>query len=174
MTDETTPQGDNDEQNEGGNFDFEAWLGEQPEHVKTAIEARSASLHNALKSEREQRKDLTRQLRDAAAKAEEGSALRQQLEEISSKHEAAERKAAFYEEAGRPEIGCSNPKAAYLVAMAEDLFTRSGAPDWKAIKEAAPELFARKTPPGNAGNGVGSPPARTNDINSLIRRAAGY
>lgn len=174
MSEDVVPQGDNGEQgNEGGEFDFAAWLGEQPEHVKSAIEASSAGLHSALKAEREQRKELARQLRDATGKAEEGSALRAQLEDISSKHEAAERKAAFYEAAGRPEIGCANPKAAYLVAQADDLFTRSGEPDWGAIKAAAPELFARKTPPGNAGNGAGTQPVRTGGMNEFIRVSAG-
>ena len=74
--------------------------------------------------------------------------------------EQAEQRASFYEEAGRPEIGCSNPRAAFLVASAEGLFTKRGDPDWPAIKAAAPELFGRKTPPGNAGTGSNAPPAQ--------------
>ena len=70
------------------------------------------------------------------------------LSEMSTRAEQAEQRAAFYEEAGRPEIGCSNPKAAYLIAASEGLFTKRGDPDWPAIKAAAPELFGRKTDTG--------------------------
>lgn len=160
-------------QDESEELDFDKWLGEQPANVKSAFERKTTGLHSALSAERDQRKDLAKQLRDATAQAEAGSALKKQLEEISSKHELAERKAAFYEEAGRPEIGCANPKAAFLVASAENLFKRSGEPDWAAIKQAAPELFARKTPTGNAGNGQGNQPAAKSSMNTFIRQSAG-
>lgn len=173
MADEATTENGTPGNDANGEFDFAAWLGEQPDTVKQAIESSTASLHNALKAEREERKALARQLREATAQAETGSDLRRQLEELSSKHEQAERKAAFLEDAIKPEIGCSNPRAAFLVATAEGLFDRRGDPDWKAIKAAAPELFQRKLPTGNAGAGQNSPPARASSMNDLIRQAAG-
>jgi len=172
MPEEAKPEGDNQEQAE--ELDFDAWLGNQPANVKTAYERKTTGLHSALSTEREQRKELAKQLRDATGKAEQGSELAKRLEEISGRAEQAERRAAFYEEAGKPEIGCANPKAAFLVASADDLFTKSGEPDWKAIKAAAPELFAAKrTPPGNAGNGQGSHIPAHGGMNQAIREAAG-
>lgn len=155
-------------------LDYDKWLESQPAHVKAAIERNTGKLQSALNSERESRKELTRQLREATGKAEKGSELEKQLGEVSSKAELAEKKAAFYESAGQPEIGCTNPKAAFLIATADDLFKRSGEPDWAAIKAAAPELFAaKKAPNGNAGSGTGNPPPTGVTMDDIIRRHAG-
>ena len=86
--------------------------------------------------------------------------------------QVAERKAAFNEDASRPEVGCSNPKAAYALATAEDLFDRQGRPDWNALKQAAPELF-RKPGPGNSDGGAGNGNQPHLTMNDIIRRAAG-
>jgi len=154
-------------------FDFDTWLGEQPEHVKKGYEGKTSGLHSALQTERDQRKDFAKQLKDAQSKAEKGSELEKALGETSTRLEQAEQRAAFYEDAIKPEIGCTNVKAAFLVASADNLFKRSGEPDWTAIKAAAPELFGRKVPPGNAGSGNGSPPAQKAGMNEWIRAAAG-
>lgn len=154
------------------NFDFDAWLGEQPEHVRKGYEGKTQGLHSALEREREERKTVAKQLKELLPRAEQGSEAQKALGEMSSKLEQAEQRAAFYEEAGKPEIGCANPKAAFLVASAEGLFTKRGEPDWTAIKAAAPELFARKAPPGNAGTGTQSPPAQKASMNDWIRQAA--
>jgi hypothetical protein len=154
-------------------FNFDSWLGEQPEHVRSGLDAHTAGLRSALESERTQRKQFSKELRDLTAKAEQGSEAQKTLGEMTSRLEQAEQRAAFYEEAGRAEIACSNPRAAFLVASAEGLFTKRGDPDWPAIKAAAPELFGRKTtPPGNAGSGNGSPPASPS-MNDFIRAASG-
>lgn len=175
MPDEPTPQ-DAGQQNAGQEqpFDFDAWLGEQPEQVRKGYEGHTAKLQSALASEREQRKEVARQLKELTGKAEKGSEAEKTLGEMSSKLELAEQRAAFFEESNKPEIGCTNPKAAFLVAKAEGLFTKRGDPDWPAIKAAAPELFAsRKAPPGHAGSGNGSQPPPTGGMNAYIRAAAG-
>jgi hypothetical protein len=92
---------------------------------------------------------------------------------MTGKLEQAEQRAAFFEEAGRPEIGCSNPRVAFQVALAEGLFSKRGDPEWPAIKQAAPELFNRKLPAGNAGSGAGAPPPAGASMNDFIRTAAG-
>ena len=69
-------QGQQQTQQEGGQqtpASFEAWLAGQPEDVKR------------LASEREQRKQLATQLRDATGKLEKGSDAARTLEEISGK-----------------------------------------------------------------------------------------
>ena len=60
------------------------------------------------------------------------------------------------------------------MAMAEGLFTKRGDPDWPAIKQAAPELFGRKTtPPGNAGSRFSAKhPPPTQSMTDYIRAAA--
>jgi hypothetical protein len=175
MPDESTPQdaAQQSEQTDSTPFDFDAWLGEQPEHVRKGYESKTQGLHSALESERTQRKQFSKELRDLTAKAEKGSEAEKTLGEMTSRLEQAEQRAAFYEEANRAEIACSNPRAAFLVAQAEGLFTKRGDPDWPAIKAAAPELFGRKTtPPGNAGSGNGAPPAQAT-MNDYIRAATG-
>jgi hypothetical protein len=154
-------------------FEYETWLGEQPVHIQAGLEARTQGLVSALESERSQRKEFSKQLRELSSKAEKGSEAEKQLSEMTSRLEQAEQRAAFYEEAGRPEIGCSNTKAAYLIAVADGLFTKRGDPDWPAIKAAAPELFGRKLPSGNAGAGAGQPPPTGATMNQIIRAATG-
>lgn len=173
MPEETTGQEATSDNTEGTTFDFETWLSEQPDTVRGGYENHTAKLKRALEEERSQRKEFTKQLRELTGKAEEGSEAKKALDAMSSRAEQAEQRAAFYESAGRPEIGCTNPKAAFLVAQAEGLFTRSGEPDWTAIKTQVPEFFTRKVPPGNAGNGHNAPAAPAADMNAFIRTAAG-
>lgn len=126
-----------------------------------------------LRSENaKERRQYADQLREAAKKVEKGSEAEKALADASARAEQAEQRAVFFEEASRPEIACTNAKVALAIAMAEGLFTKRGDPDWPAIKQAAPELFGRKTPPGNAGVGNGSPPA-TPSMNDYIRAASG-
>jgi septal ring factor EnvC (AmiA/AmiB activator) len=176
MPDEQTPQ-DAAQQStqpteQAPTFEFDAWFGKLPPHEQEGLENHTAALKSALENERQQRKQFSKELRDLTQKAEKGSEAEKTLGEMSTRLEQAEQRAAFYEEAGRPEIGCSNPRAAFLVASAEGLFTKRGDPDWPAIKAAMPELFGRKPIPGNAGTGNGSPPA-TPSMNDYIRSATG-
>lgn len=151
---------------------FDEFLAGQPETVRALADNYAGGLKSALAAEREERKTMSKQLREATAKAEQGSATAKMLEEISGKLEATERRAAFFEAASVPAVGCVNPKAAYLVASAEGLFKKSGEPDWAALQAAIPELFRR---PGqaNAGAGTGSPPPAKATMNDFIRKAAG-
>lgn len=165
-----TPTG---EQAQAADFNFDTWLGEQPEHVRGALDNHTAGLKSALDKERNDRKDLVKELKRLEAAAGQGSEAQKALGEMSSRLEVAEQRAAFYEEAGRPEIGCSNPKAAFLVAQADGLFTKRGDPDWAAIKATAPEFFARKVVPGNAGVGTQITPVAAGGMNEFIRSATG-
>jgi len=151
---------------------FDGWIAEQPDNVKTLVAQHTTGLKSALEAERTERKNQAKQLRDALAKAEKGSETEKALQEITGRAEQAERRAAFFEEAVRADVGCTNARAAFLVATAENLFTRTGDPDWKRIKDAAPELFGRKLPSANAGNGTQTPP-KNGGMNDFIRRSAG-
>lgn len=155
-------------------FDFDTWLGEQPEHVKKGYEGKTQGLHSALEKERDGRKKMSDEIKRLSGLADAGTATKTALDEMSTRLERAERQADFYREAGKGENLCSNPEAAFLVASAKDLFNKRGEPDWAAIKAAAPELFQRtKTPPGNAGSGNGSPPPVKGDMNAFIRAQTG-
>lgn len=151
---------------------FDAWLGSQDETVKGLIGGRFQNLESALTTERQERGNLAKQVKDLAAKAEKGSELEKQLTTMQNALQVAERRAAFNEDASRPEVGCSNPKAAYALAVADDLFDRQGRPDWNAIKQVAPELF-RKPGPGNSDGGAGNGNTPHLTMNDIIRRAAG-
>jgi hypothetical protein len=151
---------------------WEAWIEAQPEDVKGLYNTHVEGLRNTVRATRDERDALKDQLKELGKKAETGSELEKSLNEALAKIEQTERRAAFVEDAVRPEIGCSNPKAAYALAQAEGLFDRKGAADWNAIKAAAPELFKKPSAAGNAGNGTSNPP-KANTMNDYIRRAAG-
>lgn len=171
MADETTTTTATDGATPPATFD--EFLATQPETVRALADSYAGSLKSALNAEREERKTLSKQLRDATAKAEQGSASQKLLEEISGKLDATEKRAAFFESASVPAVGCVNPRAAYLVASAENLFKKNGEPDWAALQAAVPELF-RKAGQANAGNGTGAPPPARGSMNDFIRKAAGY
>jgi hypothetical protein len=140
--------------------------------VQALYASHVSGLKNTVQATREERDALAKQIREVSAKAEKGSELEKSLTELGTRLEAAERKAAFVEDAVRPEIGCRNPKAAYALATSENLFDRKGNPDWAAIKAQAPELFGAAGVNGNAGAGTQSPPPK-NSMNDFIRRSAG-
>jgi len=169
----SAPQGGTPEGQQQDPLTWEAWVDAQDDSVKGLIDGHVKGLKSALDNERTQRSDLAKQLRDVSAKAGKGSELETALTEVSTQLEAAERRAAFYEDAGRPEIGCTNPRLAYLAAVEGDLIDKRGRIDWEALKTSAPELFRPRVPQGNAGAGTGGPPPAQKSMNSFIRRAAG-
>lgn len=125
-----------------------------------------------VKALRQEAAQYRTQLKELAAKAEKGSELEKQLQQMIIEKDSSDRRAAFFESASAPGVGCINPKAAYLVASAEGLFRKDGTPDWPALQTTIPELFRR---PGqaNAGAGTGAPPPAQPSMNDFIRRAAG-
>lgn len=150
---------------------FEVWLQAQPDNIKALYEGHVTGLKNTVAATRTERDDLKKQLGGLAKAAEKGSETERQLLEAMGKIELAERRANFMEEAIRPEIGCRNPRTAYALATAEDLFGKNGSPDWTQIKLAAPELFGAGAH-GKAGNGTGDE-LKLQDMNAYIRKAAG-
>lgn len=142
-----------------------------PEGAQGLYEEHTAGLKTALETERDQRKDLAKQLQKASQQLEEGSEVRQELEQLSAKLEEAERRTTFYEEAIAE--GVVRPKLAYLAALEAEAFDRRGNVDWEGLKEQFPELFRRATPPpGNAGAGTGGQPTGDFDMDQAIRQAA--
>lgn len=163
----------NQEQPESKPESFEAWLDAQPAEVKELYDQHVSGLKNTVAATRQERDNLKGEVQRALKQAEKGSELEKTLNETLLKLESTERRASFLEDAMKPEIGCSNPRVAYALAVAENLFTRTGAPDWQSLKDTAPELFGMRAPKGNAGNGTNAPVTKTNDMNTIIRHAAG-
>lgn len=153
---------------------FDEWLSGQDAATKALLDQHTRGLKSALDSERTQRSELAKQLRDVSGKLEKGSDAHKIVEQLEARLEEKSREADFIANAIRPDVGCTNPKLAYLLASGDKLFDNRGNPDWEAIKIAAPELFQRKPlRPGSADAGEGRGQVRPPDMNSIIRRAAG-
>lgn len=152
---------------------WDEWLNAQPDTVKGLYTSHVTGLKNTVAATRQERDELAKQVKELLPTVEKGSKAEAALQELSSKLEAAERRAAFLEDATKPETGCRNPRAAFALATAEGLFDRKGAPDWAAIKAAAPELFGAASVNANAGSGTQNPPSAKNTMDSWIRRSAG-
>lgn len=143
---------------------FDSWLAGQDEPTRTLIGARFSTLESTLSTERETRKELSKQLKDLSGKLDANSEAAKQLATIQSSMEAERKRADFYEQATA--AGCVKLKPAYLVAQADNLTIDQ-------VKTQYPELFAiNRSPVTHAGNGTGGPPAPAATMNDLIRRAA--
>lgn len=154
-------------------INFDEFIKTQPEEVRKAFEKNTQGLKSALGSEREQRGALEKQVKELAAKADKGSELEKSLNELTAKLESSDRHSTFVEEAVKPEIGCTNIKAAYALAVSEELFDKRGNVNWDALRKEAPELFG-KPGDGGAGHGTGgNPPGGKETVDDIIRRQAG-
>lgn len=153
---------------------FDAWLGKQDDTIKKLVGSHTSGLKSALDSERDERKKLQRQIKELSKHAEDGSEMRQQLDKLSTDLETTDRRATFYEEAHSNKV--TNLRLAWIAAQEGELIDSRGRIDWDGFKAAYPELIERPatvTPRSNAGNGTGAPPARAQDMNSIIRTMAG-
>ena len=162
-------------QGQGTPQTWDAFVAALPAETRALYDQSVTGLRNTVQATRQERDTLKARV-DALVGALDGkepTAVKQQLTELQTELVTANQRAAFYEDAGRAEIGCRNPKLAFMVAQSEQLFDRRGNPDWTAIRTAAPELFGPVVPQGNAGAGTGNPPAAKQSINDRIRQAAG-
>lgn len=172
--DQQTQDAQQQTQDGGTPLSFETWVEGQTDEVKALLDNHTQGLKSALESERGSRKDLEKQVRDLAGKAEKGSEAQAELNKLADGLAESDRRAGFYEAAHT--AGVSNLKLAYTVAVQDEMFDRHGEPNFEELKRAYPELFGGKpggTPPGNAGTGTGSAQPQTVGMNDFIRRAAG-
>lgn len=144
---------------------FESWIATQDAAVKAMLDARDAPLRNALQQERDNAKALHKEIKALSQKAEAGSEIAKTVTELSGKLETEQKRADFYEAATA--AGCRNLRLAWLVASADGLALTE-------IQKNYPELFASK-PATHAGNGANSGPSgEKQDMNTLIRKKAGW
>jgi len=160
--------------NDAGSQTWEAWLATQGDDVKSLFEGHVKGLKSALDAERSQRSDLAKQLRDATAKLSKDSEARPALEQLTAQMETVQQRADFYEAAMQPEIGCVNPRLAFIAAQDSGAIDQRGRIHWDTLKAAFPELFRKPAAPaGHAGAGTGQPPPAKEGMNKFIRTAAG-
>jgi len=127
---------------EQANETFEGWYEKLDEKSRSLLDGHIQGLNNSVKATRAERDSYAKQIKELTSKAQEGSELKQTLEQMSKQLEEANRRSDFLEKAG--EVGCLNLKAAYALAVSENLFRRDGSPDWDAIIAEAPQLFEQK------------------------------
>jgi hypothetical protein len=144
-----------------------------PEEQRTLYTAHTQGLRSALESERDQRKQFEKQLRELAGQAQKGSQLETQLATLTTQLDEANRRADFVTEATGQ--GVVNARLAWLAAQEAQVFDRKGNVDWAALKQRYPELFRQQqaTSPGNAGAGTNQQPSGPAGMTQIIRRAAG-
>jgi hypothetical protein len=169
-------QGDGTSQGAGANapgtLTYDSWLAQQPDDIKGLVESNITGLRSALHSERQQRQQLAEQLREAA-KGATGEA-KVALDKMGADLEAAQRRADFFEEAARPEVGCTNPRLAFLAAEQAGLIDKRGRVDWDTMRQQYPELFRQAgATRGSADGGAGGARGATGSMNDYIRRFAG-
>ncbi len=153
---------------------WQAWLQGQPEEQRAVIarlyEAETQGLKSALRSEREARGGLEKQLREIGKQLDEGSEARKQLEAAASELQAAQQRVAFYENAPGELV---NPKLAWLAAQEIGAFDQRGNVNWDAVKQAFPELFKKAVVAGAVNAGSGNAAPKPFDMNTALREAAG-
>lgn len=161
------------QQQQGQAMTYDTWLAQQPDDVKTLIEGNITNLRSALQSERQQREEFARQLREATKGA--SGATKESLDQLTGQLEAANARADFYAEAVRPEVGCTNPGLAFLAAQQAELIDKRGRVNWQQMETQYPELFKTQTttPTGHAGTGTSNPATGKASMNDFIRRSAG-
>lgn len=146
-----------------------------PEEQKVLYEQHTAGLKNTVQATRQERDDLQKSLREiTTALGKDPAAAAKLLDEMSTQLELATRRAEFVEQAVRPEIGCTNPGAAFAIAQAQGLFDARGNLNWDTLRAAVPELFRKPAPPaGNAGVGTGVAPPGKRSMDDIIRAKMG-
>jgi len=149
---------------------FDAWLTSQDATIKGLIDGHVTGLKSALDSERNERKNLAKQIGDLKGKAEKGSELEKQLETLNAQLEAQSTKAAFYESAP---ADVANMRLAWMAAQ-DGHTDRKGNVDWASLRTAYPELFRKQAAPNaNAGNGRGQEGGNQQNMNNFIRSVRG-
>lgn len=150
---------------------FEGWLAAQDETARGLIDGHVAGLKNALQSERGQRSELQKALKEATKELEQGTTARTKLEEVAGKMEAYEQQIAAYDTLQA--AGVTNLKLAWIAAREAGAVDGRGNVNVETLKASFPELFKTKpAAPGNAGVG-GSSQTGQRSMNTFIRKAAG-
>jgi len=171
---EQAQQGDGETPETAQPVTFETVYKALAETQRGAIDAHVSGLKSALADERNGRKELERQLRALSKQAEDGSALKAQLDKMAEEQAGTTARAMFFEAAHEAQV--KNLRLAWLAAQEYSLVdAKTGEADFAKLRQMAPELFAVKpAPQGNAGSGAKqNGVADGKNMNDWIRSAAG-
>lgn len=148
---QTTPETQNTPPAQGETpqaLTWDAWHGSLNDEHRKLIESRfsedTKGLKGALDKERDESKQLAKQIKDLQSKAEKGSELEKALSDLQAQLAAATQEKQFILDA--PVKGVSNIKAAYKLAVADGLIDAKGEIDWDGLKRSCPELFVQQKP----------------------------
>ncbi|MGV3616110.1 MAG: hypothetical protein ACO1SV_12310 [Fimbriimonas sp.] len=157
----------------GATATWETVYGALPDDQKALFDTHISGLKNALSGERAAKGDLEKQLREAASKAEKGSAAEKQLTDMADKMKAGEKQAAFYETIGA--AGVKNLRLAWAAASGDAKYWKNdGSLILDDFKKDFPELFgAPAAGEAHAGAGAGQSGGGKPNMNDFIRRGAG-
>lgn len=174
VNDETDNAGD-DSETESEGVDFDGWFKKQPANVQSVINSHVTGLKSALQTERQNSRDLEKQVRNLSKSAEKGSQLETDLNKLADQLSTSDKRADFFEQAHN--AGITNLRLAWTVAQQDDLFDRRGNPDFTALRKNYPELFGRAKTSGTnrvpANSGQTNESATGGDMNAFIRRSSG-
>ena len=180
---ETPPEGEDQEMKKGAQqgagegavaggtpADFDTFMKTQPEEIQKLYGDHTAGLKKALSSEREQGKNYQKRLEGITKLlGSDPEKAKQEMDKLAEENKASQARIEFLEDAMKPEIECLNPAAAWLVAQGKGLFRSNGTPDWKSIREEAPELFGKRTVRTHGGDGTGEEAPKKWNINDAMR-----
>jgi len=155
---------------------YDDWIKEQPDEVKTLLEGNVSGLKSALKSERDLRADLERDLKDLTNTLE--GEPKAKAEELLGEYAKATEKVGFYDDA--LQAGVVNPALAYHIVVSEKRIDRRGRVNFTELEADYPDLFTKKARrpnvPSGAGEGgnAGTPQNEGDPLGNAIRKAAGF
>lgn len=151
---------------------YDNWVSKQPVEVQEMLERQQKALRSALVDERQQRRNLHKQVKALEVKASTSTVTADEVARLQTTLKEAQRQARFYESLPGD---CANPKLAFLAAKDMGFMTDAGTVNWDGLRQEAPQLFAKiVVPSANAGTGAkqGGATGETN-MNDIIRGMTG-
>jgi len=148
---ETPPEDDGVDDEEEGSDDEEisdeepeSWeqiLATLPKEHQDLYNQSVSKLKTTVKATRKERDRLQTSFKSLSDQLKDKPDLQKQVDDLNTQITSANRKADFM--ASAPSEGCKNPKAAYALALSEELFDSKGEVDWDDLRDLAPELFKK-------------------------------
>jgi|GEM_PF-2231478 len=128
---------------------WQEYFDAQPEPIKKLYTEHHTNLQNSIKTTRDERDGIKKQLEDLLPKAEKGSELEKKLTKAIEDLDTETKKSNFFESGVKSEIGCTNLSLAFMLAKTKNLWKSDGSPDWEAIKKEFPEGFTNPAAQAN-------------------------
>lgn len=171
-TEDSEDEGYDGDQADVDELIFDNWLSKQPVEVQELVARQQKALRDALVDERNQRKQLNKQVGALQKRASDSVVNAKELRELKATLEETQKRARFYESLP---TDLTNPKLAFAAAQMNGWLGNNGQADWETMRREMPELFRRITvPTANAGAGAKQSGTQTEpSMNAFIRAALG-